>query len=218
MKNIVNIQKLATFLRDAAYADNQSHGIEWRLAIVHPVTSDGVIGYSGGMWYRDRESHVEDVSVSFSYDSIKGISNFHLWKDKIEVNFSFGNKPSFVEFKETIINAYSLKELYNPKEKLQKRQSLYDQMRKKDIWTDGFFLASERNGSAIEITPSMLSEIYRQMKIQDGKNIVAVYSEKEFSDEEYIAVKEALDDIQSADSGDDEYQACIKALGADFEG
>lgn len=40
MTNAFTLQEFAEFLRNAAYADNQTHYIDWSLGIVHPGLQD----------------------------------------------------------------------------------------------------------------------------------------------------------------------------------
>lgn len=112
-KNTLTLQELATFMRNLAYADNQKHGIDWSLYVIHPSTNDGCVGFSGGLWHRNR---IKDwVSVSFSFDEIRGIYNFKLWIDSCEIRFAFEETPTFEEFKETCIKRFKVDKLYEPK-------------------------------------------------------------------------------------------------------
>ena len=112
MKNIVSIQELVTFMRDAAYADDLKHGIDWSARIIHPSTDDGVVGYSCGMWHSMLKGHPQDerVNISFSYDEKRGIYNFDKWKGEAKIECD--RTPTFEEFKQTIIEMFKIKKLY----------------------------------------------------------------------------------------------------------
>ncbi len=112
-KNTTTLQELATFMRNAAYSDDQSHKIDWSLRVVHPSTNDGVVGFSGGLW--KRKCDIRDItwaSISFSFDEVKGIHNFQRWNDEGEIRSTFGENPSFDEFKVVVIKAFGIKKLY----------------------------------------------------------------------------------------------------------
>jgi len=112
-KNTTTLQELATFMRDAAYSDNQSHKIDWSLRVIHPSTNDGVVGFSGGLWKQD--CNTEDsrlASISFSYDEIQGIRNFKRWDSRGEIRSTFGEHPSFEDFKITVKKAFGIEKLY----------------------------------------------------------------------------------------------------------
>jgi len=113
-KNTITLQELAIFMRDAAYSDNQSHKIDWSLSVVHPSTNNGVIGFSGGLWKHNCDSKTTEwVSISLSYDEVKGIHNFKRWNDEGEIRSTFGGNPSFEDFKFVVIDAFGIKKLYN---------------------------------------------------------------------------------------------------------
>lgn len=112
MKNIVSIQELVTFMRDAAYADDLEHGIDWSARIIHPSTDDGVVGYSCGMWHRYPQD--ERVNISFSYDEKRGICNFDKWQGEIKIDCD--RTPTFEEFKQTVIELFKIKKLYKSKQ------------------------------------------------------------------------------------------------------
>ena len=123
-KNAHTLQQVAEFLRDAAYSDRQSHFMEWTLRVIHPNTNDGVVGFSGGLWNKDRSmvrpcDHekydkrvTRIVSVSFSYDEVNGITNFQLWADRVRSVFPFGSKPSFDDFKKIVVEQFGIDKLY----------------------------------------------------------------------------------------------------------
>lgn len=102
-----NLQELAELMRDIAYSDNLKHGIDWRLAVVHPCTNDGDVGYSGGLWNRNCK-----VSVSFSFSESRGIHDFKMWLDRSEIRYDFGEKPSYEQLKEICIKHFGIEQLY----------------------------------------------------------------------------------------------------------
>lgn len=109
-KQIVSVQELTTFMRDLAYGDSQKHKIDWILRIIHPSTNEGAVGYSGGLWKRDRDENW--VSVSFSYDEIKGIHNFKSWKEIGEIRHGFDGSPSFSDFKDVCVKMFEVKKIF----------------------------------------------------------------------------------------------------------
>lgn len=72
---------------------------------------NGDVGFTGGIWSRDIYN---DVSISLSYSEHLGIYNFQLRNHKYEIQKPFGDKPSFAEFKETVLEEFHIKELYQP--------------------------------------------------------------------------------------------------------
>lgn len=85
-----------------------------------------------------------------------------------------------------------------------------------DIWTNGMDIKDDQ-GNLIHLSPENLTEVSEAIKIDNGKNIVAVYTSSTFTDEQYLAISEELDNILSCESGDAEYRACIKILGVGFD-
>lgn len=85
-----------------------------------------------------------------------------------------------------------------------------------NIWKDGTTVKNY-NGEMIHLDPQALSEALQKIKADNGKNIVAVYTERKFTEEQYIRVYEKLENILECDSGDAEYRACKEALGNDFD-
>lgn len=108
--NTTTVQEMATFLRNLAYGDNQKHGIDWCLHVIHPKTNDGCVGYSGGLWHRNKQE--DRVSINFSFDKINGVYHFGLWKDRCEIRLAFGDKPSFDEFKKVCVEQFKIEKLY----------------------------------------------------------------------------------------------------------
>lgn len=45
-KSKITLQEFAGFLLNVAYADNLEHGIEWRLAVLHPRTDWDAVGFA----------------------------------------------------------------------------------------------------------------------------------------------------------------------------
>ena len=87
----------------------------------------------------------------------------------------------------------------------------------KNIWTEGLTICDD-GGVPVEITPSMLSEIYRRIKIQNGHDILSVFVAADgYSEEQLIAISEKLSEILNCDSGDSERAACAKVLGNEFD-
>lgn len=85
-----------------------------------------------------------------------------------------------------------------------------------NIWKDGTNVKNY-NGEMIHLDPQALTEVLRKINADNGKNIVSVYTEKKFSEEQYVEVYEKLEDILACDSGDAEYRACKDVLGNDFD-
>ena len=85
-----------------------------------------------------------------------------------------------------------------------------------NIWKDGI-VVTDGKGNSVHIDPQALDKVLLKIKADNGKNIVAVYTEREFSEEQYIKVYEKLEDILECDSGDAEYRACKDILGNDFD-
>jgi hypothetical protein len=114
-KNVPKLQEVAEFLRNAAYADNQKHGIEWSIRVLHPRTDWGVTNFACGIWHSrlNRKDLNTDVSISFSYDESKGFYHFGLWVDGAKTEMPFGDTPTFDELKDTIIKKFNLKKLYS---------------------------------------------------------------------------------------------------------
>ena len=82
-----------------------------------------------------------------------------------------------------------------------------------NIWSDGIIL--ENNGANVVITPMMLKEIFRQIKVFDGRNMVAFHTEagKKYADDIYEAVYDEYLEILMTDSGEDELTACKNVIG-----
>lgn len=180
------LQSLATFMRNLAYGDNQSHKIEWSLRIVHPSQNDGVIGYAGGIWNRYYETTENSVSISFSYDEVNRITNFKAWKNQEEIIPCFKKKPSFDEFKVFCQKIFEIEKLYECKKSISKRNEALEHFEKvDDIWTEGFTVATEKKGKYVKITPAMLQQIYKRIKVQDGKNLVSTYTNKRYDNNTY---------------------------------
>lgn len=114
------LQELAEFLRDAAYSDDMIHEIDWSLRVLHPKNNDGVVGFSGGIWHRynaQRKENIKaNISISFSFDEINGITGFQLWRNRCEVRgLPFGKTPTLEQFKDQIISEFKIDELYKSK-------------------------------------------------------------------------------------------------------
>lgn len=118
-KDIVSLQWLATFLRDVAYSDNQSHHIHWSLNVIHPSTNDGCVGFSGGLWHDSEYVKQGEgwVSISFSYDELNGIYNFKRWIDGAEIRDDYGAEPTFNQFQQICIKAFNVKKIYRDGDK-----------------------------------------------------------------------------------------------------
>lgn len=95
--NSITLQALSEYVRDLVY-DDFSRCMKWNISVIHPRTNDGDVGFSGGIWCRKNANNF--LSVSFSYSETRGIYNFKAWINKSEIRFSFGETPSFEEFKE----------------------------------------------------------------------------------------------------------------------
>lgn len=113
------LQELAEFLRNAAYSDDMSHELDWRLGVLHPRNNNGVVQFSGGIWHRHNAKRKENiktnVSISFSFDELNGITGFKMWRNGCEVQgFPFGETPTFEQFKERVILEFKIDELYEP--------------------------------------------------------------------------------------------------------
>lgn len=115
----ITVQEMATLLRNIAYSDNQTHGLDWSLSVVHPKTNDGDVGFSGGIWRNhNHRNSKKDIRLSFSFSETRGIHQFMFWRDKSEIRFDFigkGGKIGFEKFKELVIKEYGIKELYQTK-------------------------------------------------------------------------------------------------------
>lgn len=85
-----------------------------------------------------------------------------------------------------------------------------------NIWTEGT-VVNDGKGNPVYLDSQALTEVLQKIKVDNGKNIVAVYTEREFTEEQYIEVYEQLEDILACDSGDAEYRACKDVLGDDFD-
>lgn len=85
-----------------------------------------------------------------------------------------------------------------------------------NILKDGT-VVTDGKGNLIHLDSQALTEVLRKINADNGKNIVSVYTEKEFSEEQYVEVYEKLEDILACDSGDAEYRACKDVLGNDFD-
>lgn len=114
-RNIPELQEVAEFLRNAAYADNRKHGIDWSMRVLHPKTDWGVTNFSCGIYhsFMHRENLKNNVSISFTYDESKGFYHFGLWIDRVKIEMPFGETPTFEELKDTVINKFNLKKLYS---------------------------------------------------------------------------------------------------------
>ena len=118
MKNAAepNLQELALFLRNAAYADKQSHHLDWSLHIVHPRDNNGDVSFSGGIWTRDHANKLKHfVSLSLSYSQTSGIHRVEAWKGKCSV-FNHPKRMPFADFKSKVISLFEIEELYQPRE------------------------------------------------------------------------------------------------------
>ena len=116
-------QKLAKALQSIAYADKQTHGICWSLAIIHPQTDfNGEMGYSGGIWHdrnRPHKKRKHDISISFSFSESIGIHQFKLWRSGAEIVPSFvytkgdiDGRIKFDDFVELAIKEFDIDELW----------------------------------------------------------------------------------------------------------
>lgn len=85
-----------------------------------------------------------------------------------------------------------------------------------NIWKDGTNVKNY-NGEMIHLDPQALSEVLQKIKADNGKNIVTAYTNKKFTEEQYIRVYEKLENILECDSGDAKYCACKEVLGNDFD-
>ena len=98
-KSDVSLQTLAEFIRDLVY-DDFSRNLRWSLSVIHPKTDDGDVGFSGGIW-TDYQKAKNQMSISFGFSDTKGIYNFKAWINSSEIRFSFGENPTFEDFKKT---------------------------------------------------------------------------------------------------------------------
>lgn len=98
-KSDVSLQTLAEFIRDLVY-DDFSGNLRWSLSVIHPKTDDGDVGFSGGIW-TDYQKAKNQMSISFGFSDTKGIYNFKAWINSSEIRFSFGENPTFEDFKKT---------------------------------------------------------------------------------------------------------------------
>lgn len=111
------LQELAEFLRNAAYADNQSHYIDWSLCVLHPRTNDGDVGFSGGLWNHNRvKQQKHALSLSFRYSPSKGIYSLRYWKDGCEIYNPNQGTISLDAFQALVVDLFGIEELYDPKE------------------------------------------------------------------------------------------------------
>lgn len=84
----------------------------------------------------------------------------------------------------------------------------------RNIWETGFTI-KDNNGKNVEITPEMLIEINKQIKIQRSYDIVACHvSYPNCSDEQLLAVAEKVEAYESENAGNDEYDAIVNILGS----
>ncbi len=119
MKKTATLQEISEFLRNAAYADNMKHGIDWCINVLYPRADWGAIRFSCGIWHSDfilrgHEIEPEDkVSVSFTFDDIKGIYGFKVWVGGCLHEMPFGETPTFEELKEVVVKKFRLKKLYS---------------------------------------------------------------------------------------------------------
>lgn len=58
------------------------------------------VGFSGGIW-TDYQKAKNQMSISFGFSDTKGIYNFKAWINSSEIRFSFGENPTFEDFKKT---------------------------------------------------------------------------------------------------------------------
>lgn len=133
-KSKITLQEFAEFLRNAAYADNLEHGIEWRLAVLHPRTDWDAIGFTGGIWHKPLNSWIPEwrkeiehrrkgrpsITINFSFDETKGIYNFVVFEGGDDGKSStryelFNGTPTFDEFKKTVIEKFGIINLYKTK-------------------------------------------------------------------------------------------------------
>lgn len=138
-KSKVTLQEFAEFLRNAAYADNLEHGIEWSLNVIHPRTDWGAVGFTGGIWHKPlnwifvqkdkaekRRRGKPSITINFSFDETKGIYNFVIFEDDNEVKSCskyqpFNGAPTFDEFKKIVIEKFGITNLYRVKGDLNAR-------------------------------------------------------------------------------------------------
>ena len=112
-KNNVTVQEVAEFLRNAAYADNLKHGIDWSMRVLHPRTDWNAVSFACGIWHKKQNELSPNVSVSFTFDEVRGFYHFCIWIDGGKHEQSFGETPTFDELKETIIKKFGLKKLFH---------------------------------------------------------------------------------------------------------
>jgi len=113
--NKVTVQEFAKTLRNIAYADDLRHKLQWSLRVIHPVTNEGDVGYSGGLFCNPNFTPRNEVSISFSFSESKGIYQFQLWRNKSEIRFDFVGKDgkiSLDKLVETAIKEYGIDALY----------------------------------------------------------------------------------------------------------
>lgn len=112
MKDKPTVQELATFLRNAAYADGQKHKIDWSLHIIHPSTNDGSVGYSGGLWKRNDEFEDSYRSLSFGFSETQGIYTVQAWMGSGRAKVLEKGTVRFDDFKEYVLKFFGLERLY----------------------------------------------------------------------------------------------------------
>lgn len=117
------LQELAELLRNAAYSDNMTHEIDWRLGVMFPRNNYGVVQFSGGIWHKHNAQRKENIkaniSIRFSFDEINGITGFQLWRDNCEIRgLPFGETPTFEQFKERVLSEFKIDELYKSKNEI----------------------------------------------------------------------------------------------------
>lgn len=116
MNKKVTVQELAEVLRNIAYSDNQKHHLSWSLNVIHPKTNDGDVGYSGGVFHNHPFKGHKNADFSFSYSESRGIYQFHLWRDRIEVKLDCVGKDGKISLEnlvEIAINEYGIEEMYS---------------------------------------------------------------------------------------------------------
>lgn len=85
----------------------------------------------------------------------------------------------------------------------------------RSIWEYGMDFT--KDGETFHLDPEIVSQVFEVIKEDNGRNYVAIYTDREFTREQYIAVCDEVENLLADDSGDAKYRACEHILGKSFD-
>ena len=83
------------------------------------------------------------------------------------------------------------------------------------IWEYGFDFT--KDGKTFHLDPEVVSQVFEAIKEDNGRNYVVLYTNREFTREQYIAICDEVENLLADNSGDAKYRACENVLGKGFD-